>query len=57
VPGFLEDAATILSAPVTGHANGKKIILPAAQAMFRRMCQKALQGDNGALRRLRRNAF
>jgi hypothetical protein len=50
VPDFLEDAVEILGAPVTGNANGKKITLPAAQAMFRRTCQKALKGDNAALR-------
>lgn len=51
-PDFLEDAAVILSAPVTGHANGKAVTLPALQAMFRRMCRNALQGDNAALRRV-----
>jgi len=49
-PNFPEDAIAILGAPVTGHANGKEITLPAAQAMFRRLCQKALKGDNAALR-------
>jgi hypothetical protein len=49
-PDFPEDAIAILGAPVTGHANGKEITLPAAQAMFRRLCQKALKGDNAALR-------
>jgi hypothetical protein len=52
VPDFLEDAAVIISAPVTGHANGKEITLPVLQAIFRGMCRKALQGDNGALRRV-----
>jgi hypothetical protein len=52
VPNFLEDAAFILNAPVTGHASGKPVTLPALQAMFRRMCQKALKGDNAALRRV-----
>jgi hypothetical protein len=52
VPDFLEDAAVILSAPVTGHANGKAVTLPVLQAMFRRMCRNALQGDNAALRRV-----
>ena len=52
VPDFLEDAADILSAPVTGHTNGKEITLPAMQAMFRSLCRKALKGDNAALRRV-----
>ena len=52
VPDFFEDAAAILSAPVTGHANGKEITLPAAQAMFRRLCRNALKEDNAALRRV-----
>jgi len=52
VPDFLEDAAVILNAPVTGRVNGEKITLPAAQAMFRRMCQNALKGDNAALHRI-----
>ena len=52
MPDFLEDAVTILSAPVTGHAKGKPVTLPAAQAMFRSLCRKALQGDNAALRRV-----
>jgi len=52
VPDFLEDAAVILTAPVTGHANGKAITLPALQAMFRRLCRNALKGDNAALRRV-----
>lgn len=51
-PNFLEDAAAILSAPVTGKANGKEITLPAMQAIFRRQCQNALKGDNAALRRV-----
>ena len=49
---FLDDAAMILSEPVTGQANGKRITVPAAQAMFRRMCRNALKGDNAALRRV-----
>ena len=52
VPDFLEDAAVILTAPVTGHANGKAITLPALQAMFRSLCRNALKGDNAALRRV-----
>ena len=52
VPDFFEDAVTILSAPVTGHAKGKPVTLPAAQAMFRSLCRKALKGDNAALRRV-----
>ncbi len=51
-PDFLEDAAVILSAPVTGNANGKAVTLPAAQAMFRSVCRNALKGDNAALRRV-----
>lgn len=51
-PDFLEDAAVILSAPVTGNANGKAVTLPALQAMFRSVCRNALKGDNGALRRV-----
>jgi len=50
--GFLEDAAAIFSAPITGHANGKEITLPVPQAMFRRICRNALKGDNAALRRV-----
>lgn len=49
---FLEDAAAILSAPVTGQANGKEITVPALQAIFRRLCRNALKGDNTALRRV-----
>ena len=49
---FLEDAATIFSAPVTGNANGKPVTLPALQAMIRRTCRNALKGDNAALRRV-----
>jgi hypothetical protein len=52
VPDFLEDAAVILSAPVTGHANGKEITVPAAQAIFQSTCRNALKGDNVALRRV-----
>jgi len=52
VPDFLEDAAAILSAPVTGRVNGKQVTLPAPQAMFRSQCRKALKGDNAALRRV-----
>jgi len=52
VPTLLDDAVAIFGAPVTGHANGKEITLPAPQVMFRRLCQKALQGDNAALRRV-----
>ena len=52
VPDFFEDAVTILSAPVTGHANGEPVTLPAPQAMFRSLCRKALKGDNAALRRV-----
>lgn len=51
-PDFLEDAAVILSAPVTGNANGKAVTLPVLQAMFRSMCRNALKGDNAALRRI-----
>ena len=49
-PDFLEDAAVIFNAPVTGHANGKKITLPVLQAMLRATCRNALQDDNAALR-------
>ena len=52
VPDFLEDAAAILGAPVTGLANGKSVTLPATQAIFRRLCRNALKGDNAALRRV-----
>ena len=52
VPDFLEDAVTILSAPVTAHAKGKPVTLPALQAMFRSLCRKALKGDHAALRRV-----
>jgi hypothetical protein len=51
-PDFLEDAAVILSAPVTGNANGKAVTLPGLQAMFRSVCRNALKGDNAALRRI-----
>ena len=51
-PDFLEDAAAILTAPVTGQAKGKEITLPMMQAMFRRLCRKALKGDNATLRRV-----
>jgi hypothetical protein len=50
VPDFMEDAAEILGGTVTGQAKGKPITLPAAQAMFRKLCQRALKGDNRALR-------
>ncbi len=49
---FLEDAAVILTAPVTGHAKGKEITLSVLQAIFRRMCRNALKGENAALRRV-----
>jgi hypothetical protein len=52
VPDFFEDAVKILGAPVTGQAKGKQITLPAAQAVFRALCRKALKGDNRALRRV-----
>ena len=52
VPDFFEDAAVILSAPVTGNANGKELTLPALQVMFRSTCRNALKGDNAALRRV-----
>ncbi|MHA1553609.1 MAG: DUF5681 domain-containing protein [Alphaproteobacteria bacterium] len=52
VRDFLEDAGDILSAPVTGHTNGKEITLPAMQAMFRSLCREALKGHNAALRRV-----
>ena len=51
-PDFLEAAAAILSAPVTGHANDKEMTLPAPQAMYRSVCRNALKGDNAALRRV-----
>ncbi len=51
-PDFLEDAVAILGAPVTGRANGKEITLSATQAIFRRVCRNALNGDNAALRRV-----
>ncbi len=51
-PDFLEDAAAILTAPVTGQVKGEEITLPAMQAMFRRLCRKALKGDNATLRRV-----
>ncbi len=41
-----------LGAPGTGQANGKEITLPALQAVFRRLCQKALKSDDAALRRV-----
>lgn len=52
VPDFLEDAATILGAPVTGHANGKQITLPMVRAVLRSLCRNALKGNNAALRRV-----
>ncbi len=45
-------AAAILSAPVTGHANGEEITLSSTQTMFRCLCRNALKGDNAALRRV-----
>src|ERR687891_2093411 len=50
VPDFMEDAAEILGGTVTGQAKGKPITLPAVQAMFRILCNRALKGDNRALR-------
>jgi hypothetical protein len=47
---FMDDAAEILGAMVTGQAKGKPITLPAVQAMFRILCNRALKGDNRALR-------
>jgi hypothetical protein len=52
VPDFMEDAAEILGGTVTGQAKGKSITLSITQAMFRRQCRQALEGDNQALRRL-----
>ncbi len=52
MPDFFADAAAILTAPVTGHAKGKEITLPAPQVMFRSTCRNALKGDNAALRRI-----
>jgi hypothetical protein len=46
----MEDAAEILGGMVTGQAKGKPITLPAVQAMFRILCNRALKGDNRALR-------
>ena len=46
----MEDAAEILGGTVTGQAKGKSITLPAVQAMFRILCNRALKGDNRALR-------
>jgi hypothetical protein len=46
----MEDAAEILGGTVTGQAKGKPITLPAVQAMFRILCNRALKGDNRALR-------
>jgi hypothetical protein len=46
----MEDAAEILGGTVTGQAKGKSIKLPTVQAVFRRLCRKALKGDNQALR-------
>jgi hypothetical protein len=46
----MEDAAEILGGTVTGQAKGKSITLPAVQAMFRILCNRALKGDNPALR-------
>jgi hypothetical protein len=50
VADFMEDAALILGGTVTGQAKGKSITLPTVQAVFRRLCRKALKGDNQALR-------
>jgi Family of unknown function (DUF5681) len=50
VPDFMEDVAEILGGKVTGQAKGKPITLPAVQAMFRILCNRALKGDNRALR-------
>lgn len=46
----MEDAAEILGGTVTGQAKGKPITLPAVQAMFRILCNRALKGDNRSLR-------
>ncbi len=43
-PDFLEDAAAILTAPVTGQAKGKEISLPMMQAMFRGLCREVSAG-------------
>ena len=48
----MEQHAAILTAPVTGQAKGKEITLPMLQAVFRRLCRKALGGDNATLRRV-----
>jgi len=52
VPDFMEDAVEILGGTVTGQAKGKPITLSITQAMFRRLCLRALNGDNQALRRV-----
>ena len=52
VPDFMEDAVEILGGTVTGQARGKSITLPITQAMFRRLCLRALKDDNQALRRV-----
>ena len=46
----MEDAAEIFGGTVTGQAKGKPITLAAVQAMFRKLCHRALKGDNQALR-------
>jgi hypothetical protein len=46
----MDDAAEILGGTVTGQANGKAFTLPTVQAVFRRLCRKALKGDNQTLR-------
>lgn len=51
-PAFLDDAVEILGAPVTGHAHGREITIPALEAMFRRQCRDALKGDNATLRQI-----
>jgi hypothetical protein len=51
-PAFLDDAVEILSAPVTGHANGREMTIPALEAVFRRQCRDALKGDNATLRQI-----
>ena len=50
LPDFIEDAAEILGGTVTGQAKGKSITMPTVQAVFRRLCRKALKGDNQTLR-------
>lgn len=51
-PTFLDDAVSILGAPVTGQAKGKPKTLAMEIVLFRRLCRNALKGDNAALRQV-----